>query len=228
MFCIASKEVTSSALLTIQAAKEVFREKFGVELASRLGDGTLDGHPGLHEAAEVELTGLRVHRCLEHAKRNIGKHGRLWVAGNKTSMLQGMMEATAFFPSALLFHATWLRIYQRLGGIGTEGGAAEPGMTKYMQKHQVVVGSDGLLTAAWRTSLLEVQPGYAGYVQNYSGKFWTPWRLRLRRSAISKKSSPNSRNIRSLGASANASKMRLHSPVDRTCWSQACSEGAGS
>ena len=172
MFCIASKEVTSSALLTIQAAKEMFREKFGVELASRLGDGTLDGHPGLHEAAEVELTGLRVHRCLEHAKRNIGKHGRLWVAGNKTSMIQGMMEATAFFPSALLFHATWLRIYQRLGGIGTEGGAAEPGMTKYMQKHQVVVGSDGLLTAAWRTSLLEVQPGYAGYVQNSLESFW--------------------------------------------------------
>ena len=135
MFCIVSKEVTLSALLTIQAAKEVFREKFGVELASRLGDGTLDGHPGLYEAAEVELTGLRVHRCLEHAKRNIGKHGRWWVAGNKTSMIQGLIGATAFFPSALLFHATWLRIYQRLGA--TEGGAAEPGMTKYMQKHQV-------------------------------------------------------------------------------------------
>ena len=45
-------------------------------------------------------------------------------------------------------------------------------MTKYMQKHQVVVGSDGLLTAAWRTSLLEVQPGYAGYVQNSLESFW--------------------------------------------------------
>ena len=61
-FCIASKEVTGSALMTIQAGLVMFWEFCGIDLRTRFGNGTLDGNPGLHEACRVELPECTLHR----------------------------------------------------------------------------------------------------------------------------------------------------------------------
>ena len=165
-FCIASKEVTGSALMTIQAGLAMFKKFCGIDLRTRLGHGTLDGNPGLHEACRVELPECTLHRCLEHSKRNVMKHGKLWAQGNKTHMYQGIFDCSAFVPSKVLFHCIWDREFARLESAG------ETAMAKYLKKFQVVEGPDGLFTASWRSSCLEVPPGYGTYLPNALESLW--------------------------------------------------------
>ncbi len=95
-------------------------------------------------------------RCLEHVKRNVGKAGWRLNRPGLRERIKEYLDLTAFMPRAL-FGVVWSYILrQQLQN--------ERSMHGYLRRW--VLGAeldDFALSAAWRSSILDVDPGFSTY-----------------------------------------------------------------
>ena len=94
---IASKEVTGSALPTLQGLKAELLREHSVNLDDVTTATVLDGNPGLAQACQLEMSTSKQRDCIVHAKKRVTKKGAFWKYGNKCMLLQQIMEYSAWW-----------------------------------------------------------------------------------------------------------------------------------
>ena len=140
-------------------------DRYGIDIGEVVDEGYLDGIAGAEDVFLSEFPNMCYHLCLEHAKTALRKHGKKWSGPNENPWLRSMIEWTAFVPP-LVFHAIWENLFERMH----EKGHAK--MVAHLIKHVFQRDENKLWTAKWRSSLVEVPPGFSTYASNAMASRW--------------------------------------------------------
>ena len=132
------------------------------------------------KSADPSLSGIRLHRCLQHTRQNFNQNarrrdeisGELRVTNTElVPLMGGWLMQSALLPSTLEFSSFWQSLLARLRGSQASTDWDEPLFADYLEK--CLLGRDvhGLTTASWRFGHgSECSPGLHDLCKQYPGE----------------------------------------------------------
>ena len=165
---LANRENEDAYAVAMQMLLDYGRTALGEDIAEQITDIYIDGHGGAENAVAQVLPNVRLHRCLQHIKKNIRDHAQLVRRRDFVEWLVDAAEFTAKLPRLLDFEGVWRDILLRMED---EQCWNERDMARYLRA-EILKEEAGVFRCLWRSGMDAVMAGYRSYVSNTEERMW--------------------------------------------------------